>query len=141
MLQKIKVNIAGKEYLVEVGDLNADPIEVLVNGKKVFVENLQVGGKVVKKGGGENADPAVFSNQFEIKGGMEVSSLVAPIPGDVVDILVRPGDQVAVGDVICSIDAMKMKNAIRSPRNGEIMSVEVVVGQTVNYGDTLILYM
>ena len=41
---------------------------------------------------------------------------------------------------LCSLEAMKMKNAVRSPRDGVIGSVEVYEGQTVSHGDVLFTF-
>jgi biotin carboxyl carrier protein len=62
------------------------------------------------------------------------------MPGDILDIQVAPGDQVQVGDQICSLEAMKMKSAIRSARAGTIAAVEVSDGQAVAHGDVLVRF-
>jgi biotin carboxyl carrier protein len=62
------------------------------------------------------------------------------MPGSILTLLVRPGDTVAVGQELCVLEAMKMKNAIRASRGGVIASVEVSEGQTVAYGDVLITF-
>ncbi len=64
----------------------------------------------------------------------------APMPGHIVDIVVKPGDEVSVGQPLCSLEAMKMKNAIRSPRDGLIAGVEVTTGQAVAHGDILVTF-
>jgi len=62
------------------------------------------------------------------------------MPGSVLDIAVKPGDRVRFRQQLCSLEAMKMKNAIRSPRDGVIASVEVTPGQTVAHGDALFTF-
>ena len=62
------------------------------------------------------------------------------MPGHIIDIVVEPGDAVSTGQALCSLEAMKMKNTIRSPRNGVIASVDVTVGQPVTYGDVLVTF-
>jgi biotin carboxyl carrier protein len=61
----------------------------------------------------------------------------APIPGVIIAVHVQPGDYVTVGQDLCILEAMKMKNAIRSPREGQIASVAVTAGQQVGYQETL----
>jgi propionyl-CoA carboxylase alpha chain len=51
---------------------------------------------------------------------------------------VRPGDEVGLGQDLCVLEAMKMKNPIRSPRAGRIASVNVNPGQTVKHHDVLV---
>jgi 3-methylcrotonyl-CoA carboxylase alpha subunit len=64
----------------------------------------------------------------------------APMPGTIFDILVKPGDAISVGQQLCSLEAMKMKSAIRSPREGIIASVEVTDKQRVAFGETLFIF-
>jgi biotin carboxyl carrier protein len=45
-----------------------------------------------------------------------------------------------VGDELCTLEAMKMKNVIRAPRAGTIASVKVAVGQHVKHHDVLVEY-
>jgi biotin carboxyl carrier protein len=62
----------------------------------------------------------------------------APIPGVVVAVKVHVGDMVSVGQELLILEAMKMRNTIRSPRDGQIAVVHVANGQTVNHNDPLI---
>jgi len=53
---------------------------------------------------------------------------------------VRAGDSVNAGDVVFALEAMKMKNLIRSPRAGTVASVEVSEGQRVPFGAVIIRF-
>ncbi|HCU57729.1 MAG TPA: acetyl-CoA carboxylase biotin carboxyl carrier protein subunit, partial [Anaerolineaceae bacterium] len=64
----------------------------------------------------------------------------APLPGVIVAILVKPGDKVSRGQELCTLEAMKMKNAIRSSREGTIASVDVAVGDQVSHGQVLMTF-
>jgi biotin carboxyl carrier protein len=59
------------------------------------------------------------------------------MPGKVVRILVRPGQEVAAGDAIAVVEAMKMQNEIKSPKKGVVQKVLVGEGAAVNAGDVL----
>jgi acetyl-CoA carboxylase biotin carboxyl carrier protein len=59
----------------------------------------------------------------------------APGPGALP--FVKPGDQVAAGQVLCIIEAMKLMNEIESDKSGEIVKVLVSNGQPVEYGQPL----
>jgi len=54
--------------------------------------------------------------------------------------MVKPGDQVCVGQEMCVLEAMKMKNILRSSQNGVVASIEVTLGQSVKYGDVLVRF-
>lgn len=62
----------------------------------------------------------------------------APMPGLIIDIPVSEGQEVKEGDVVCVLEAMKMENALLSPKDGVIKSVYVKKSQTVEKGVLLI---
>jgi biotin carboxyl carrier protein len=64
--------------------------------------------------------------------------LYAPIPGAIVSVSVKPGDKVTRGQELISLEAMKMKNAIRATRDGCIATVHVAVGDHVQKGHPLV---
>jgi biotin carboxyl carrier protein len=63
----------------------------------------------------------------------------AIIPGRVVSVAVTPGDMVTAGQRLLAVEAMKMENELRAPRDGVAERVEVSVGQTVELGDALVV--
>jgi len=63
--------------------------------------------------------------------------ITAPIPGRVARVLVQPGQQVDRGDGIIVVEAMKMENELRSPRDGIVGRIEVEEGQAVAGGALL----
>ena len=63
----------------------------------------------------------------------------AIIPGRVVSVAVAPGDPVAAGQRLLSVEAMKMENELRAPRAGTVERIAVAAGQTVELGDTLVV--
>ena len=60
------------------------------------------------------------------------------MPGTVIEIFVKPGDQIESGQVVLVIEAMKMKNSIRSTREGKVSAVLVSAGQTVTHKQILL---
>ena len=63
--------------------------------------------------------------------------IVAPMPGKVVRLMVREGDEVELGAGVGVVEAMKMQNEIKSPKKGTIQKILVREGATVNAGDVL----
>lgn len=61
----------------------------------------------------------------------------APMPGRVVRVLVAVGDEVAEGQGVVVIEAMKMQNELKSPKAGKVARVTVAVGDTAGAGDVL----
>ena len=66
-----------------------------------------------------------------VSSGASGKELTAPLPGVIVAVMVKPGDSVSHGQELCTLEAMKMKNAIKSHRDGTIDSVAVTVGDQV----------
>ncbi|HET9250917.1 MAG TPA: biotin/lipoyl-containing protein [Candidatus Eisenbacteria bacterium] len=62
----------------------------------------------------------------------------APMPGLVVDVLVRAGDSVETGQPVVVVEAMKMQNALTAPLAGKVSSVAVQAGTAVETGALLL---
>ena len=63
----------------------------------------------------------------------------AIIPGRVLTVAVTPGDVVALGQQLLTVEAMKMQNELRSPRDGVVLRLSVGPGTTVEPGDVLVV--
>ncbi len=66
------------------------------------------------------------------------ADVLATLPGLVVHVLVEPGQVVASGEPLITIEAMKMQNEIRAPRAGRVLAVAVEPGQTIARGTLLV---
>jgi 3-methylcrotonyl-CoA carboxylase alpha subunit len=64
--------------------------------------------------------------------------LEAPMPGKVIAVKAAPGQAVKKGDELLVVEAMKMENAIRAPRDGIVRSVAARVGDMVGPGAVLV---
>ena len=60
------------------------------------------------------------------------------MPGNILDVKVKPGDTVKSGDLLVILEAMKMENEILAPSDGTVASVNVRKGDTVNSNDLLV---
>lgn len=63
----------------------------------------------------------------------------AIIPGRIAAVAVAPGDVVAPGQTLLTVEAMKMQNELRAPRAGSIVRVAVGAGETIELGDLLVV--
>jgi biotin carboxyl carrier protein len=63
--------------------------------------------------------------------------ITAPMPGKVVRLIAREGDDVEAGSGIAVVEAMKMQNEIKSPKKGKVQKIQVSEGAAVNAGDVL----
>ncbi len=69
------------------------------------------------------------------------TDLTAPMPGTILSVGVKPGDMVCRGQPLLILEAMKMKNSIKSPRDGVIAEVLAQPGQAVGYGCPLLRFV
>jgi acetyl-CoA/propionyl-CoA carboxylase biotin carboxyl carrier protein len=58
--------------------------------------------------------------------------------GTILSVAVEPGDEVAAGDVVCVLEAMKMENDVVAASRGTVESVPIAEGNSVDMGDTLV---
>lgn len=73
-----------------------------------------------------------------VSGAAGGQNIQAPMPGKVLGIKVKVGDNVSSGTVLAILEAMKMENDIVAPVDGTIASINVSTGDSVNTGDVLI---
>lgn len=64
-------------------------------------------------------------------------SLVAPMPGTVLRVDVKPGEAVGAGQVVVVLEAMKMEHRIAAPAPGTVAAVNVTPGRQVEAGAVL----
>ena len=70
----------------------------------------------------------------------DTSAITAPMPGLIVDVRVSPGDTVAAGDTILVLEAMKLLQNLKSPRNASVLEVRHQAGDTVDGGAILVTF-
>lgn len=147
---KLRVKIDNQTFEVEIADLQARPVIAVVDGEtfEVWPEALlgtsqpapvaaapapvaaPIAAPVV-------AAPAPAAAPAAASSGKAVT---APIPGVIVAVAVKPGDKVKNGQELCTLEAMKMKNAIRAQREGTIGTIHIAVGDQVRHGQALLEY-
>ena len=138
----IKVVIDGQTYQVDVEDIHARPVIAVIDGESYEVwpeAETSAPSSAPAMAAPEQvvASASAPAQPQSASGGKE---LTAPLPGVIVAITVKPGDKVTKGQELCTLEAMKMKNAIRSGRDGVIGSIEVAVGDQVSHGQVLMTF-
>jgi biotin carboxyl carrier protein len=157
---KLRIKIGDSWHEVEVLDLDADPIEVIVDGEPVQVA-FPTSGKEVKTSapalpapaspstpsstspstsGATSGAPAESEPTQEAPppaaGPVKVFS--SPMPGVIVSVAVKQGDQVVPGDEVCVLEAMKMQQTLRAEWAGMVREVHVETGQQMQGGDPIV---
>ena len=145
-MKEYNLKINGNDYKVAINEVEDSVAKVEVNGTPFTVEFEQPVAKpkaikVVKPT--VTAAPAVTpaagrpsaaTNAAPSAGGTEVTS---PLPGVVLDVLVKEGDAVKQGQTVMMLEAMKMENAIEAPADGVVKSINAKKGDSVLEGAVL----
>jgi glutaconyl-CoA/methylmalonyl-CoA decarboxylase subunit gamma len=135
---KYIVKVADKSYEVEIEDIHARPVLARVDGQifEVTPDHKTQQGSQQETREFKPLETSKQSTGPATTGG----DLTAPLPGTVIEVFVKPGDHIESGQVILVIEAMKMKNSIRSTRAGEVAEVLVSAGQTVAHKQALVRF-
>lgn len=80
--------------------------------------------------------PAPAAPAANVSGG---ASVVAPMPGTILKVLVNVGDQVSENQPLIVLEAMKMENDIPSVASGKVLAINVKQGDSVEAGQALIV--
>ena len=135
---KYIANIADKSYEVEIEDIHARPVIARVDGQVFEVSPEEVVVQTAYKETKEYKPVEVSKQRASLSAGS--NDLTAPLPGTVIEVFVKTGDVIETGQVVLVIEAMKMKNSIRSTRAGKIAEVLVSAGQTVAHKQALVRF-
>jgi biotin carboxyl carrier protein len=104
--------------------------EVVVRGWRIDVELESARRAMLREKARRGAGVQAHGGPLEVH---------AIIPGRVVAVSVAPGDTIEAGQQLLVVEAMKMQNELRAPREGTIEQVGVAVGQTIEVGDLLVV--
>lgn len=127
MLRKFKINIDGKEYLVEMEEIGGVPSAPAPAAPAALAPATP---------SPEPAAPAPAAPVATSPAGAD--ALTAPMPGNILKIFVNVGDTVEVNQPLMILEAMKMENEIVATSAGTITGIHVSTGQVVNPGDALV---
>lgn len=135
-----RVSVDGKEHVVEAHDIDDGTVMLVVDGRQYRVAVARNGKERLVAVAGE-----LYT--FVAEGGVAATSVAtvatpevtAPMPGKVLQVLVRPGDQVEPGDGLLLLEAMKMESRLTAEAAGTVSEVRVTAGEMVVGGQVLIV--
>lgn len=140
-MKKFKFTINGNQYEVEILGFEENVAKVEVNGTTYNVE-VQKDLKVTKTPTLVRAEaPKPTGKETRIPKNITQTTNVAikaPLPGTIIQVFVKPGDKVSLGQKILTMEAMKMENNVISEKDGIVKTVSVKPGQTVMQNDILV---
>ena len=134
-MKEYKYTINGNKYDVEIVDIVENIATVTVNGENYSVEMEKEPEpekkKVVIKSGAQAQPEAAASEGASAAKVNTNNALKAPLPGVIREFNVAVGDEVAVGDTVVVLEAMKMANNLEAEKAGKVTAVLVQVGESV----------
>ncbi|MBA4460428.1 MAG: acetyl-CoA carboxylase biotin carboxyl carrier protein subunit [Nitrosopumilaceae archaeon] len=152
---EITENLGNSEYIIKINDndhqikiltMDAKGIEFLLDQKyhkAKYLENstnefnLVIDNVPVTINQHTNFDEIVYKNSGGSGPGEGQLALKSQIPGKVVSIAVQDGDTVNQGDVVCTLESMKMQVAVKAHKAGSIKSIKIKDGASVAKGDVI----
>ena len=138
-MKEYKFKIGGKEYNVTVNPKEGKFFDVTVNGAtyEVEAENAPAAAPApVAAAAPVQAAPAAAAPAAKPAGAGE--KVPSPLPGVIIEISVKEGQQVKQGQKLVILEAMKMENEIPAPKDGTITEIHVHKGDTLQEGDPVV---
>ncbi|MCK9451422.1 MAG: biotin/lipoyl-binding protein [Bacteroidales bacterium] len=140
-MRSFKFTIRGNNYEVDVLKLEGSFAEVEVNGSsyQIEIERQRTESKtpvlIRPKRPNPTGSHEIIREEKETKA--VLSKVISPLPGAIIQLFVKVGDQVKRGDKLLIYEAMKMENNLVAEKDGLIKTIKVQVGDTVLQGDLL----
>lgn len=153
---ELKIEKSGAELLLngvqkkmDIKKLHPGSYHLLYNGVSYNVEVIKsdtrdkkhlirINGKVIDIQLRDRYDELLKELGLDSASTKRVGDLKAPMPGLVVDVQVKEGDQVKKGDTLVVLEAMKMENALKAVADATVKKVAVVKGKVVDKNEVLI---
>lgn len=143
-MKNFKFRIQGNQYEVDILNVEDNIAEVEVNGVVYKVElEKKVQQPKTPKLVRSYASPSTDSNASVAKTASPAlpkgtGHIKSPLPGVILNVFIKEGDTVKVGDKLILLEAMKMENNIDSDKEGVVKSIKVKAGDAVLEGDILV---
>ena len=124
-MDTLKVKVGDKWLDVEVLEFSLNKAVFLVDGEQIAVTPSKV-----ERGRDQNKNVPSIDTVLP-------KSFTAPMPGTVIEVLVKVGQQISSGDEVCILESMKMQQVLRSEVSGIVKSVEVSEGEQILDGHVI----
>lgn len=144
-------SINGKDFEIDVIETGNGAFHILRNHKSYQAEvvkfdaatkeiEIKIEGIKYRITAKDRYDVLLEKLGFDTLNSLKATDLVAPMPGLVLDIQVKAGDQVQKGDTLVILEAMKMENILKAGSDAEIGNCLVKIGDSVEKNEKLITF-
>ena len=155
MSKQFSLTVEGAAYEVEIeGEtvlVNGRPFTVTLDGNRAEVNGASY--EVELQGDQATVNGIAYDFQVQEKmerpgeapprtvraAAEEAGAVTAIMPGKIIRVLVKEGNKVQEGDVLCVLEAMKMENELRAGKSGVVKEVTVEPGSDVEMGEVLVV--
>jgi len=162
-MRKYEVTINDKDYSVLVKKFEPDAAELEINGKRYSIRMegpirtisssqysytnpiTQTGNPTppsmpIPQTTRSSVAAPIMASRPAMGEGTDSTGIIirAPIPGSILEILIKEGDYVQSGQTLLKMEAMKMENEINATTDGTVKSIKVSTGEAVNQGQELL---
>jgi biotin carboxyl carrier protein len=137
-MKNYKFRINGNQYEVEVLEVDGNMAKIEVNGTVYDVEMQREIPKPVTITPPVQKPRTVKETKPETdKSTVRAVEVRAPLPGVIIQVHVRQGGEVNAGQTLCTLETMKMENAIKTEKGGRVTAVNITPGQSVLQDEVL----
>jgi biotin carboxyl carrier protein len=133
-----QLKIEDKDFIVDIGEVKAGSVQVVVNGRSydVLIESPAGMPPQPVSAAPERVTPAA-PVQVKPVSSATADTVTAPIPGLILDIKVRQGESVSAGQIVATMEAMKMENNLTTSVSGVVQEILVQKGAEVSTGQVI----
>lgn len=135
-MRKFLIRVNGNQYEVEVEEIKGESPAPQVAPQVVAQPSPQPTVQAAQPAP-QPAQPKEEKEEVVVQAGEE--AVEAPMPGTILRIEVKEGEEVKEGQILAILEAMKMENEILAPRAGRVKSILTSQGASVNTSDKLII--
>lgn len=144
-----RLSYKGEDISIDIQPINNTCFHVLYNNKSFSAEVIEHLGKTILLRINAKEYLVEISDKYDEllhKLGLDktvsnqITDLKAPMPGLVLNILVKEGDQISKGDTLIILEAMKMENSIKSPVDGTVKNIKVTIGDKLEKNQVMISF-
>jgi len=146
---QVKVSVDGEVFDLDLAKVGEGIYSALLNGKSYNIEMVNTQSK-------RHYSVNTFYNSYDVEvidpqsrylknrsGSAQEASgdtIVSPMPGKVVKIMVKEGDEVEAGQTVMTISAMKMESEFKAPRNATVKKINVGEGDVVDGNQVMMVF-
>lgn len=138
-----KARVGDREYTIDACRASGSLISFIMNDRSVLAHMVRGESEWVLGVGGrqyvlEDPDAGGEAASDGAGGGGGSGLIQTPMPGKIVEVLVKEGDEVESGQALLIVESMKMQNEICADVNGVVRKIHFQAGDLANFGDPLV---